>query len=235
MQFTVKRQKTYDHDTSLVAKSQLLNWEAKAKEENGKRYYQLPNGEWVPSITTILGVAEKPELEEWRKRVGYEESEKIKKKAGERGTLFHNTMEKYLKNEPMENVLLGLGPQDIKQLKDCMVYLNRIGTVFAQEQPLYSYAGGLAGRCDCIADFDGHLSIIDFKTSLRPKQEGWIEDYFIQATAYAMMFTPIKRVIQTVIIMVNDESLPQIFIKKHPDVGYVHMLMRRIKEAKLKL
>ena len=198
------------------------------EEVGGKRYYVTPNGNKLPSVTTVLGHFKKDKINEWRNRVGHEEAQKISTRASVRGTKFHNMLEKYVSNEHsmlFENVM-----PDMKQaFHDIKPTLDRIDNIHYIESPLWSEKLGLAGRTDVIGGFDGTLSIIDFKTSLKEKKEEWIDNYFEQGTAYSLMYkervgTPIKQVV--IIISVDNRPEPQIFLKNTDD--YVDSLIRKI-------
>jgi genome maintenance exonuclease 1 len=178
---------------------------------SGIRHYETPDGKRYPSVTTVLGSGNKTHLNEWRVRVGEEEAAKITRRAGVRGTRMHSLAEKYLNNECVVPIMYD------KPMFDSMVpYLNRINNIRAQEIGLFSHHLRLAGTCDCVGDFDGRLSIIDFKTSLRPKKREWISNYFMQAAGYAVMFEertgiPINR---TVVIIGVDGDDTQLFIER---------------------
>jgi len=207
------RSKTFKHK-SVKLEYDDLNAET---NENGKRLYTTPDGESYPSITTILGYFKKASIIEWRKRVGDEEANRISRHACTRGNALHNTVERYINNE--EDFLQGENmPHVLQLIKAAKEVLDeRLGTVVLQECPLYSTQLKTAGRVDLIAEFDGALSIVDFKTSNRVKTLEDIEDYFIQACAYSVMFeerTGIS-IDQLVILMVVDgSSEPLIFIEK---------------------
>jgi genome maintenance exonuclease 1 len=187
-----------------------------AKIIDGKRYYFAPDGNAYPSVTTILGAKkDKTHLDNWIKRVGLEEAEKIKVQAGIRGTAIHTIAEKYMLNEEHypDNVM----PVNVMTFKCIKPVLDKhVGKVFAIEAPLYSAQLKCAGRTDCIAEFDGVTSILDFKTSLKPKKEEWITDYFLQATCYSMMAEALSDLVipQIVIIVaVDGQPEPQVFVK----------------------
>ena len=188
-----------------------------------KRYYELPDGSLAMSVTTRLGeVSDKSGLMEWKARVGTEEAQKISTQAANRGTAFHSICEKYLLNEDFKK---GTMPSNLSSFYDIQDILDwNIGTIYGIEAPLYSYKLKAAGRSDCVADWNGVPSIIDFKTSRKPKREEWIENYFLQATTYAIMMEErtglcIPRF--TIIISVDNEH-PQIFVKdKEPYVNKV--------------
>jgi len=183
--------------------------------EDGKRYYVTPEGNKYPSVTTMISHFKKDTILEWRKRVGAEEANKISRQATNRGTKLHSIVEKYLANEDMEIS----NPLQLELFKNIIPYLNNIDNIHLQEKYLYSDHLRLAGTVDCIAEYKGKLNVIDFKTASKSKREDWIEDYFIQATAYAIMFEerykiPVPRI--TILIAVENDY-PQIFTKKRDD------------------
>lgn len=176
------------------------------------RTYVDPDGNEYPSITTVLGALGKEALQKWKDRVGEEEANAIGFRASSRGTAVHELVEKYLDNEELPAVM----PHIMQSLNSLKPFLHRIGTIYAQECPLYSTYLGVAGRVDCVAEFDGKLSIIDFKTSLRPKKKEWITKYFMQETAYAIMWEERtgKPITQLVTIMDVDDSEALLFIEQ---------------------
>ena len=182
---------------------------------NGKRHYVLPNGAKVPSITTVLGAMKAEAIQKWRKSVGEEEANRISKKASSRGTNVHTLCERYLNNSP-----IGTAMPDAKEMFNALKpYLNKINNIHYQEQALWSEKIGIAGRVDCIAEYEGELSVIDFKTSKRIKKREDILDYFWQTTAYACFYEelvgiPINNL---VIIMAVDNEKPIIFKEKTED------------------
>ena len=179
--------------------------------ESGRKYF-TPDGKAYPSITTVLGVLNKEGILEWRKRVGEEEANRISRQAATRGTAVHKLAEDYLNNEKDWNK--GAMPSNLQSFNDLKGILdNRLNNVWFQEEFLYSDRLRCAGQVDCIAEFDEQLSIVDFKTSRKPKKEEWITNYFIQASFYAAAFyertgIPIK---QGVILITVDGSEPQVF------------------------
>jgi len=185
---------------------------------DGKRFYTVPvTGEKLPSVTTVLGAMKKQAIMEWRNRVGHEEANKIAKKASGRGTNVHSLCEKYLNNDP--KYFNGAMPDAHEMFKSIKPHLNLINNIHYQEQALWSTQLGLAGRVDCIGEYEGVLSVIDFKTSKRVKNRDDILDYFWQTTAYALMYeeligTPIN---DLVIIMAVEDSKPLIFKEKTAD------------------
>lgn len=182
---------------------------------DGKRYYTLPDGTNLPSVTTVLGVMKKDAIMAWRKRVGDEVANAISKKATSRGTNVHTLCERYLNNDSLGDIM----PDAKEMFNDIKPLLDQINNIHYQEQALWSTKLGLAGRVDCIAEFAGTLSVIDFKTSKKVKSIKDIEDYFWQTSAYALMYeelvgTPID---QVVIIMAVENSKPLLFIQKTED------------------
>lgn len=182
---------------------------------DGKRYYTLPDGTRLPSVTTVLGAQKKQAIMEWRKRVGEEKANKISKQATSRGTNVHTLCERYLNNEPLGAIM----PDALEMFRSVKPLLNRINNIHYQECALWSKQLGMAGRVDCIAEFDGKLSVIDFKTSKRVKGRNDILDYFWQTTAYSLMYeeligVPIDNLI---IIMAVEDSEPILFMEKTGD------------------
>lgn len=188
--------------------------EMKTENRNGRREYKTPEGINLPSITTVLSILSRESIAKWRARVGHEEANRISHRASTRGTAVHAIVEKYINNE--ENFKDGYTPDIISSFIDLKPILDtRIGRVYAQEAPLYSTHLGVAGRVDCVAEFDGRLSIIDFKTSLKPKRLDWIKNYFMQESAYAIMWEERtgRPITQLVTIISVDNHEPQIFIE----------------------
>jgi CRISPR/Cas system-associated exonuclease Cas4 (RecB family) len=189
----------------------------------GRKYY-TETGAAYPSVTTVLGVLSRDSIKAWRKRVGNEEANKISGQAATRGTKIHLLCEKVLDNEEIDTSKLSL--LDLEIWNEFKPLLNRINNIHAQEIALYSDHLRLAGRVDCIAEFDGKLSIIDFKTSKKPKKKEWIENYFAQAAAYSIMYEertgiPINR---SVIMIAVEGDDPQIFIERRDN--FVPLLLK---------
>ena len=192
---------------------------------DGKRYYTLPDGTKLPSVTTVIGAKGKQAILEWRKRVGEEVADKISKYASSRGTNVHTLCERYLNNEPLGEIM-----PDAKALfLPLKPILNRINNIHYQEQALWSVNLGMAGRVDCIGEFDGVLSVIDFKTSKKIKKREDIGSYFAQCVAYACMYEELigQGIDQIVVIMAVDNEQPLIFIEKTSD--HLNTLLEYIK------
>jgi genome maintenance exonuclease 1 len=182
---------------------------------DGKRYYTTPEGDRLPSVTTVIGAKGKEAIMEWRKRVGSEEANRISKQASGRGTNVHSLCERYLNNQPLGKIM----PDALEMFLTLKPILNRINNIHYQECALWSVKLGLAGRVDCIAEFDGVLSVIDFKTSKRIKKKEDIDSYFAQCVAYACMYEELigKGIDQIVVVMAVENSEPLLFIERTQD------------------
>lgn len=197
------------------------------------RTYTTPEGKKYPSVTTILGASEdsKDGLNAWRQRIGEEEADKITRQAGARGTAVHNLAENYINNDP--DWAKGAMPahlftfHQIKPLID-----HHMNNVHVQEASLYSDHLQIAGRVDLIADWNGKLSIIDFKTARKPKKEEYIQNYFMQTAFYAAAFYERTGIAikQSVILISVDHEPSQVFIKTPHD--YLPALMQVRKKYK---
>jgi CRISPR/Cas system-associated exonuclease Cas4 (RecB family) len=208
---------TFTRNKTFVHEPVSLGYEDLSDESSAKgRTYLTPSGKKYPSITTVLGAKGKEAIIEWRKRVGEEEANRITRHACSRGTALHLLAEKYLNNEE-EIFKEDEMPHVVQSFKTVQRVLDdHIGKVILQECPLYSDQLGIAGRVDLIAEFDDHLSVIDFKTSSRRKSEAEIENYFMQAAFYAAAFyerTGIA-ITESVIIMVVDADPEPIIFKQ---------------------
>ena len=153
---------------------------------DGVRYYSVPHEEELlklVSITSVTSHFNKEIFVKWRKKVGDEEANRVTKAATGRGTDLHTLVEYHLKNENLPKVR----PISEFLFKISKGTLRNIDNIHALETSLYSKQLGIAGTVDCIAEYDGELAIIDFKTSKKPKPRNWIENYFVQCAAYACM------------------------------------------------
>ena len=196
---------------NFIHKHILLENQLKEVTVDGKRFYETPGGIF-PSVTTVTGWEKQNFFAEWRRK-NPEESKRVTV----RGTKFHGIIEDYLNNKELdfENMI-----PNYKVLFNLLKpELDKIDNITAIETPLWSKILGLAGRTDCIAEYDGVLSVIDFKTSSKIKKKEDIPDYFAQCVCYATMYeeligTPIN---QIVVIMAVQESEPLVFIEKTED------------------
>lgn len=193
--------------------------ELQTETVDGKRFYLTPDGD-LPSITTVLSILSRDAIQAWRKRVGEEEANKISTKAARRGTSVHKMCEDYLNNELDFKRFL---PNDRETFTSIKPILDeRVNNIYAQEVPLWSSYLGVAGRVDCIAEWDGKLAVIDFKTSRRLKKKENISNYFQQAAAYCVMWEertgiPINRI---VILIAVDGEEPQVFEERRDNYIY---------------
>ena len=192
---------------------------------DGKRFYKKVDSDDAMnfiSITTITSNYSKEKFKKWRLRVGEDEANRITKNATTRGTHMHTLVEHYLENKelpksaPLPKLLFDVAKPE----------LNKINNILGIEIQLYSEYFAVAGTCDTIAEYDGILSIIDYKTSEKPKPREWIEGYFVQATAYALMLfelTGIKAK-QLVIIMACENGEVEVY--KETDLKKYIKLLR---------
>ena len=192
------------------------------------RKYKTPEGVNLPSITTVLSILSRDSIAKWRKRVGEAEANRVSYRASTRGTSVHEICEKYVNNDPDWDKYMAIDPDNgetkltkrtpdlIQSFLDLKPILDeRLTKVFAQEAPLYSNHLGVAGRVDCVGIFDGKPSIIDYKTSMKPKRLDWIKNYFMQEAAYAIMWEERtgQQITQLVTIISVDQHEPQVFIE----------------------
>ena len=213
--------KRFDH----VRLNKLLP-EITTENINGKRFYVTPEGNKYPSITTVLSGRNKDGIVRWRESVGNDVANQIMRSAAKRGTAVHNLVENYLNNEE-------LSKQDVLPVALFTLLkpeLDNINNIRIQEGGLYSDKYGVAGRVDCVAEYKGKISVIDFKTSTKEKKEEWVENYFIQGSAYCEMYEerfnePIE---QVVILIVTEDGAVQTFTKNKND--YLPLLGPAIKE-----
>ena len=208
--------------------------EIKATTTDGVRLYETPEGNHYPSITTVLSVRNKKGLHDWRKRVGDDVANYVARKAANRGTAVHHMCEDYLNNDfDEEKHKKKFLPYVLfNQLRESV--LRKVNDIYSQEAGLYSDKYKIAGRVDCIAEYDGKLSIIDFKTSSKERSDDWNESYYIQASAYAEMFeerTGIE-INQVAILVVTEDGVVQEFVKNKTE--YLPLLSDVIKEWKVK-
>ena len=191
---------------------------------DGVRYYKIPDEEELikmVSITSVTSHFNKEIFVKWRKRVGNEEADKITKAATGRGTDMHTLTEHYLKNEDLPEVR----PISDFLFKIAKGHLNKINNIYALEGPLYSKELGIAGTVDCIAEYDGELAIIDFKTSKKPKPRDWIEHYFVQAMAYGCMLYEMKGIpIKKLVIIMACENGECVIYEERDKAKYIKLL-----------
>ena len=198
---------------------------------DGVRYYSVRDEETLiklVSITSVTSHFNKQIFLDWRKKVGNEEADRITKAATTRGTNMHTLTEHYLKNDeklpdvpPISKFLF-----DVAKNK-----LNRIDNIRVLEGSLYSKQLGIAGTVDCIAEYDGELSIIDFKTSAKPKPRDWIENYFVQAMAYGCMLYELTGVsVKKLVIIMSCENGECVVYEEYDKTKYIKLLDKYIKK-----
>ena len=189
-----------------------------------KRFYVTPQENYYPSITTVLSIRKKEGLIKWRERVGDKVANYVAARAAARGTSIHHMCEDYLNN--VENDWPDKWAEHEKKFLHYALFrvfrdkaLSNISDIYAQECGLYSDKYKVAGRVDCIAKYKGVLSIIDFKTSTKERSDAWNENYYIQGSAYAEMFTELTGIdiSQVVILVVTEDGTVQEFIKDKSD------------------
>ena len=193
---------------------------------NRKRYYVTGEGNKYPSITTVLSGRNNEGLIAWRNKVGEDVANQIMRTAAKRGTAVHQLVEDYLSNSELSN-------QDVLPTALFTILkpeLDSINNIAMQEGALYSDKWGVAGRVDCIAEYNGILSVIDFKTSTKEKKEEWVENYFIQGSAYCEMYEERfgQEINQVVILIVTEDGAIQTFMKDKKD--YLPMLKIAIED-----
>ena len=207
----------------------LGDLELEKKESDGMRLYNLPNGDWVPSITTVTSFYNREIFVKWRKRIGLEEANRITKKATARGTDFHQVCQDYLENKE-------LNWDDYQPLSKFMFfhakpYLDKINNIHAIERTLYSEYLGLAGRVDASGEYEGELAVIDFKTSEKIKPEEWLENYFVQEMFYGSAYYELTGIpiVKLITIMVTPGGDVKVFDKRNKN-DYIKLLVRYIKK-----
>jgi hypothetical protein len=197
---------------------------------DGVRYYKVPAAEELlrlVSITSVTSHFNKEIFIKWRKKVGEEEAERVTKAATSRGTDMHSLTEHYLKNEKLPEVK----PISDFLFKIAKPELNRINNIYALEGSLYSKQLGIAGTVDCIAEYDGELAIIDFKTSKKPKPREWIEHYFVQCMAYGCMLYELTGIsIKKLVIIMACENGECVVYEERDKTKYIKLLTQYIRK-----
>ena len=206
-------------------KSKLPLATCKGKNIDGFRFYDV-DGKNFPSVTTVLGIKKKKELQKWRDSIGENVANWEMGRAARRGKSTHKLVEQYLKGEtPSERSVLPLG-----MFRLMKPYLDQVNNIHMIEQIMYSKKLTVAGQVDCIAEYNGKLSVIDFKTANKERVDSWNENYYIQCTAYAIMYeelfdTPIE---QIVILQAGEDGSAKSFVKNKAD--YEEKLGKAIKD-----
>ena len=198
---------------------------------DGVRYYKVFGTEELvkmPSITSVISWRNRDKFKKWRAKVGEEVANNITRKATHRGTDAHTLIEEYLNNSETFSDVLPLSQFLFKQAKPT---LNKIDNILCQETALYSTQLGIAGSVDCIAEYEGELAVIDFKTSAKPKPREWIEDYFVQCAAYACMLYEMKGImVKKFVIIMTCEDGECVVYEERDKKKYINLLSEYIRE-----
>ena len=197
---------------------------------DGVRYYQTPEGnQKLVSITSVFCYINRQIFIDWRRRVGTEEADKITRKATSRGTDFHTLTENHLDNKQFK-------PGSVQPLSEFMFLLakdelSKIDNIHALESSLYSLELGIAGTVDCIAEHAGELSVIDFKTSKKPKPRKWIDHYFVQCAAYACMLYEMTGImVKKFVIIMSCENGECVVYEETDKAKYIKLLGEYIRK-----
>ena len=197
---------------------------------DGVRYYKVPDDEELlklVSITSVTSHFNREIFDNWRKKVGEDEAQKITKAATARGTDLHSLVENHLYNKDLPPV----APMADFLFKIAKTDLNRINNIYALEGSLYSKQLGIAGTVDCIAEYDGELAIIDFKTSKKPKPREWIEHYFVQCMAYGCMLYELTGIsVKKLVIIMTCENGECVVYEERDKSKYIKLLSKYIRK-----
>jgi len=194
---------------------------------DGVRYYDTPDGKKLVSITSVISHHNRDIFTKWRKRVGVDEANKITKAATSRGTDMHTLAENYLLNKDLPSVQ----PLSDFLFKQAKPTLDKIDNIHAIEQSLFSKQLGVAGTVDCIAEYEGELAIIDFKTSKKPKPEKWVEGYYVQCAAYACMLYEMTGIsVKKFVIIMSCEDGECVVYEQYDKSKYIKTLTEWLRE-----
>ena len=212
----------FNHVPVTFTQSELI-------EKDEGHYYQTPSGVIYPSITTMLQKTQTPEkqqsLQSWREQEIA--ADYITQQAAFVGSETHKLIENYLNGEEISEKFRLLSEAHFKNL---LPFVNKINDIHGIELRLYSDKMKLAGTSDCIANYDGKLSIIDYKTKRSNQREEWLTDHFIQATSYGVMFKELTgKKVEQIVILVSSEKNTRMEFTKNPD-DYLDLLEQRIKQ-----
>ena len=198
---------------------------------DGVRYYKVPTEEELLRLVSITSVTSHKNREffaEWRKKIGEDKADRITKAATARGTDMHTLVEFYLKNLDCPSDVLPLSEY---LFQSAVPKLDLINNIHALESSLYSKVLGIAGTVDCIAEYDGELAIIDFKTSKKPKPREWIEHYFVQCAAYGCMLYELTGImVKKFVIIMSCENGECVVYEEYDKKKYIKLLVEYIKD-----
>ena len=196
---------------------------------DGVRYYKVPDeSDFIKlvSITSVTSFWNREKFAKWRKKIGEAKANEITRKATSRGTDTHTLIEHYLLNEES---LPKVQPISDFLYKIAKPTLNNIDNIHALEGSLYSKQLGVAGTVDCIAEYDGELAVIDFKTAAAPKPRDWIDGYFVQAAAYACMYYELTGVsVKKLVIIMTCENGDCVVYEERDKAKYIKLLVNYI-------
>jgi len=197
---------------------------------DGVRYYKVPTEEELiklVSITSVTSHINRQFFANWRKKIGEEKADKITRAATSHGTDMHTLVEYHLKNEELPKVQ----PLSEYLFKIAKYELGKINNIHALEGSLYSKVLGVAGTVDCIAEYNGELAIIDFKTSKKPKPKEWIEHYFVQCMAYGCMLYELTGIsVKKLVIIMSCENGECVVYEEYDEEKYIRLLTEYIRE-----
>ena len=203
-----------------------------AEMVDGKRVYLTPEGFKFPSVTTVISNNKEKMagIARWRARVGEEAANAKSARATGRGTKYHSIAEDYFNNN-LDLKKYSKFPLPVLMFHHSRSVLDRINNIYLQEAALYSKHLELAGRVDCIAEFDGVLSIIDFKTAKKPKPKKWVDHHFVQCAAYACMLYEMTGIMvkKFVIIMSCEDGEVEVY-EEYDKRKYINLLSEYIRE-----
>lgn len=224
----LKRQYVSTRPTPIVYDLLPILKLEKITQANGIRHYITPEGVPYPSITTVLATMNGNWLDSWKAAVGIEEANKVSRRATDRGTKIHHLFESYIRDGFLDYTQEM--PDVRAMVKNTIPHLNNINRVLVQETPLYSDTLRLAGTPDLVAEWNGVLSVIDYKNSSHPKEEKDIEGYFSQCTGYAiMLYERFGLMAKQIVVIISVEGYPtQVFVKRTKD--YKNYLLTAIKK-----
>lgn len=188
----------------------------KRLDEEAGRHYDV-NGKPLPSVTTVISFQNRAKWAAWRARVGAEEANRVNKRACKRGTGFHKIAEVYIDNEDYKG-LPEWTPQSQLMFQAAKTHMDsRLGNIYLQETKMYSERLGVAGTVDLICEVDNELAVVDFKTAKSEKPEEWLEDYFVQLSAYWGMFSEKTGVVpqKLVVFLVGENGDVQIVERRN--------------------
>ena len=205
-----------DTDLSLLPNT-------KGKKIEGYRFYDI-DGQNYPSVTSILGIRKKEGLQKWRDSIGEDVANWEMNRAARRGKSFHKLVEQYLNNEtPSIRDVLPLG-----LFRLAKPYIDQINNIRLLEKIMVSPKLTIAGQVDCVAEYNGKLSVIDFKSANKERKEDLIENYFLQCTAYSSMYEETfgEKIEQIVVLLAAEDGTMTAYVKDPQD--YIEELVLSI-------